>query len=67
MTPLLVGMGLDELSMSASSIPFVRMMISKINKKDAEALVDLAINVDTEKEVKALINDFLDKNNIKII
>lgn len=64
LTPILVGMGLDEFSMSATSVLQIRRIISEINKKDAEALVVKALDAETQDEVKALINEFLETNGI---
>ncbi|MBX4209899.2 MAG: phosphoenolpyruvate--protein phosphotransferase, partial [Mollicutes bacterium PWAP] len=49
--PLLLGMGLDEFSMSSSSILGARKLISKINKKEAEKIVVKVLSLDTEEEV----------------
>ena len=59
--PLLVGMGLDEFSMSATSILGARRQISQINQTEAGALVDKALNSQTEKEVIKLVNEFNQK------
>ena len=56
--PLLVGMGLDEFSMSASSMLKARMQISTINKSKAEALVKKALEQDTQKDVEKLVEKF---------
>lgn len=56
--PLLVGMGLDCFSMSASSILPARKQISKLAKSNAEALVKKALVASTEKEVQKLVEEF---------
>ncbi len=56
--PLLIGMGLDEFSMSASSMLKARMQISTINKSDAEVLVKKALEQDTQKDVEKLVEKF---------
>ncbi len=66
LTPVLVGMGLDEFSMSATSILNIRRIISEINKSEAEVLVDQVLDAETEAEVKELINKFLDERGIEI-
>ncbi len=57
--PLLVGLGLKELSMSAMSILRSRHLLSKLNKKDCENLVNEAINMDSNEAVKELVDKFL--------
>ncbi len=54
--PILLGLGLDEFSMSASSILKTRNLFTKLNKSDMEALADVALNqCTTNEEVIALV------------
>ncbi|ABM04171.1 phosphoenolpyruvate--protein phosphotransferase [Psychromonas ingrahamii 37] len=57
-TLLLVGMGLDEFSMSAMSIPTVKKIIRNTNYADVKALADQALSVATAAEIEALVKDF---------
>ena len=57
-TLLLLGMGLDEFSMSAISIPTVKKVIRSTSFEDAKALADKALSVATAAEIEALVNDF---------
>jgi len=57
-TLLLLGMGLDEFSMSAISIPTVKKIIRNTNFADAKALADKALAVATADEIETLVNDF---------
>ncbi|CAM9101942.1 phosphoenolpyruvate--protein phosphotransferase [Mycoplasma marinum] len=56
--PVLVGLGLDEFSMSATSILKARKQISEINLKDAQALAAKAVVSETESDVQALVEEF---------
>ena len=56
--PLLLGMGLDEFSMSATSILGARRQISNIDKKSAEELAAKALKLSTQNEVKKLVDEF---------
>ena len=56
--PLLVGMGLDEFSMSATSILGARRQIAGIDMIKAKALVAEALESQTEKDVKKLVDEF---------
>lgn len=49
--PLLLGLGLDELSMSASSVLKARAQISQLRKKDMENLAQKALSLQTTEEV----------------
>lgn len=50
-TELLVGMGIDELSMSGSAIPKVKERITKINLTSAQSLVAEVLQFDKTEEV----------------
>ncbi len=57
--PLLVGMGLDEFSMSATSILQTRSLMKTLDSKKMEELVDKAINeTTTVEEVIALVEEY---------
>ena len=61
--PLLVGLGLDEFSMSASSVLKTRSLISKLTLEDMKALADKAINeCATVQEVEALVEEAVSKS-----
>lgn len=53
--PLLMGMGLDEYSMSATSILRTRSMMSKLDTKDCAALVEKTLDMDTQEDVEKLV------------
>ncbi|XZQ57410.1 MAG: phosphoenolpyruvate-protein phosphotransferase PtsI [Arsenophonus sp.] len=54
-TILLLGMGLDEFSMNATSIPNIKKNIRNANFKDAKILAEQALNQQTVKELMDLI------------
>lgn len=56
--PLLLGLGLDEFSMSASSVLKTRSLVAKLDSKEMEKLADKAINeCATVEEVIALVEE----------
>lgn len=57
--PVLLGLGLDEFSMSASSILDARKMIRSLSKKDMEELADKAIHCQTQENVLELVKKAL--------
>lgn len=60
--PLLVGLGLDEFSMSASSVLKTRSLIAKLTLSDMQALAAKAINeCATVEEVEALVAEAVSK------
>lgn len=52
--PILLGLGVDELSVSTSQIPLVKMQIRSLNKKDCQNLAQKALDCDTATAVRAL-------------
>lgn len=66
LTPVLVGLGLDEFSMSATSVLNIRRLISEINKSEAEELVVKVLDAETQDEVIALIEAWLSERGIEI-
>jgi len=55
LTELLVGLGLDELSMSAVTVPDVKHEIRETDTEAAETLADSVVAVDTLAEVRELL------------
>ena len=58
-TLLLLGMGLDEFSMSAISVPRIKKLIRNVNFQDAKALADKALQQPTTAQIERLIEEFL--------
>ena len=54
--PLLLGLGLDEFSMSATSILKARRQINGLSKNEMTELANRAINCATQDEVKELVH-----------
>lgn len=51
MIPLLISFGLDEYSVSATSILSTRREISRWSKEDADKIAEIVMKLDTEKKV----------------
>jgi len=58
-TILLLGMGLDEFSMSAISVPRIKKLIRNVNYQDAKFLAEKALQQPTAAEIERLVADFL--------
>lgn len=58
--PLLMGMGLDEFSMSATSVLKTRSLMKRLSTEEAKKLADRALNdCDTMEEVVELVEEFV--------
>lgn len=63
-TLLLLGMGLDEFSMSAISIPRIKKIIRNTNFEDAKALAEQALTQPTADELMNLVNKFIEEKTL---
>ncbi len=58
LTPLLVGLGLDELSMSAVTVPEVKSVVDGLHEDAVRALAMDALAASTPEEVAALLDEW---------
>jgi phosphotransferase system enzyme I (PtsI) len=58
-TLLLLGMGLDEFSMSGISIPMVKKIIRNSNYAEVKAMADEALSLPTAAEIEACVEKFI--------
>ncbi|EIC5111596.1 phosphoenolpyruvate-protein phosphotransferase PtsI [Salmonella enterica] len=63
-TLLLLGMGLDEFSTSAISIPRIKKIIRNTNFEDAKVLAEQALAQPTTDELMTLVNKFIEEKTI---
>lgn len=62
-TALLLGMGLDEFSMSGISIPHVKKLIRSVNFAEVKALAEEALAQPTAADIERLVDNFYQKLN----
>ncbi|BAN97316.1 phosphoenolpyruvate-protein phosphotransferase [Plautia stali symbiont] len=63
-TLLLLGMGLDEFSMNAISIPSIKKIIRNTNFEDAKALAEQALAQPTAEDLMNLVNKFIKEKTL---
>lgn len=63
--PLLLGIGLTELSMPPMMIPKIKPVISKVSIEDCKVLVKKVLKLKTEAEVQKKVKRFIEKSDIK--
>ena len=56
--PLLLGLGIDELSMAASQIPGIKSRLRRLQSDECRALLQRALLCASSREVAALLRDF---------
>ena len=63
-TLLLLGMGLDEFSMSAISVPRIKKLIRSVNFADVQYLAQEVLEQPTAADIEAKISAFLSKKGL---
>ena len=58
-TMILLGLGLDEFSMTASSIPLIKNILRSVTKAECEAFAQKALTMDTAEEITAYAKSLL--------
>jgi phosphoenolpyruvate-protein kinase (PTS system EI component) len=58
--PLLLGLGLDELSMSAPAVPLVKQVIRSLSWRDARQMANHALGLNTAGEIRAYMDRCLE-------
>ena len=56
--PLLIGLGLDEFSMNSSAVLKTKKVITELEKKKCEDLVEKVLNSNSDKEVEKILKEF---------
>lgn len=64
--PLLVGLGLNELSMASGSLAEAKYTVSRLQEKDCAALAQQVVRCKTTEEVRSLLLAF-HRNHIKTV
>jgi len=59
--PLLLGMGIDELSAAASSLPRVKEVIRRLTLREAQELAAASLHTNSGREVLAMLNALLQR------
>ena len=57
-TPLLLGLGIDELSMTPPLLPSVKFLVRAMSMADARELAAKALTMDSAKDIYALCDAF---------
>jgi phosphoenolpyruvate-protein phosphotransferase len=56
--PILVGLGVDELSLNPAGIPRIKSILRELTMESAEALAERALRCQTSAEVRQLVREF---------
>lgn len=66
-TLILLGLGLDEFSMSASSIPQVKKIIRSTTYEEAKEIANEALSLSTGAEIREMVRQRMDEMGIKVL
>jgi len=61
MIPILLGMGLDEFSMSPISILSARKLINSLKYEDAKQIAEKVLSLETDQDISNYINSLINK------
>lgn len=61
--PVLIGLGVEELSVSCPMIPRVKSDIRRYSKADCESLAQKALEMESAEEVRSLCKEFMERHN----
>ncbi|WKZ71240.1 MAG: phosphoenolpyruvate--protein phosphotransferase [Melioribacteraceae bacterium] len=59
--PLLIGLGLDSLSVSPALIPVTKQIIRNISFEETQKLVEKCLTAITEKDIKDILTNYFDE------
>lgn len=62
--PLLIGLGLDELSMAAGAVAQSKYILSKLDRAECEQLAAQVLGCKTPKEVREIVTAFAQKHDL---
>jgi phosphotransferase system enzyme I (PtsI) len=63
--PILLGLGLDEFSMNPPAIPFAKRLIRSISMEHARNVAEKALNLSSDAEIRAYIQEVVPEVNIE--
>jgi len=64
--PLLLGLGLDEFSMSATAIPFAKKIIRSFEYDEAKELAEKVLLMESAEDIRLLIKETCNKKGINL-
>jgi phosphotransferase system enzyme I (PtsI) len=66
-TLILLGMGMHEFSMSASSIPQIKKIIRSVTFEQAKTIADEALSMTNSTDIRSMITAKMDEMGIKLL
>jgi phosphoenolpyruvate-protein phosphotransferase len=64
--PVLVGLGVDELSMNPGTIPAIKSILAQVDSAQAQELANQVVNCNGASDVRHRVNEFLANNGVEI-
>jgi len=62
--PILLGLGLDEFSMNPPAIPLAKRIIRALTVEEAQALANVALELDSPEAIQALVRERVPAANV---
>jgi phosphotransferase system enzyme I (PtsI) len=67
LTPLLLGLGIDELSTSATVVPRVKKAVQSVSLTECQKLAEQALQTTTSGEILQLCVDFANSHYSELV
>jgi phosphoenolpyruvate-protein phosphotransferase (PTS system enzyme I) len=61
-TVVLLGLGLDEFSMTSSSLPVIRRVVRGVSMDDAKGFARLVLNMESYREIEPFVKHWMDEH-----
>jgi hypothetical protein len=64
--PLLLGLGIDELSVDPTNIAMTKQIIKSLSRDKASKVTDMALHMEDRESIKNTVTEFLLQENIRL-
>lgn len=64
--PVLVGLGVDELSMNPGTIPAIKSILAQVDSAQAQELANQVVNCEGASDVRHRVHEFFAQNGVEI-
>jgi phosphotransferase system enzyme I (PtsI) len=61
MTPILLGLGVDEMSMGSVAVPRVKKAVQSLDYEECKVLADRCLEMDSGEQTRAILQELAQK------
>jgi phosphotransferase system enzyme I (PtsI) len=67
MTPILLGLGVDEMSMGSVAVPRVKKAVQSLNYEECKILADRLLQMDSGEQTRAILQEVAQKTYPELV